>query len=364
MSPRAFLLLGAVAALTACGPSVNLAAVQQYAAMAQQAQASFDAIAEDYDASCARQRELTIRLSDLTWEPVVLSSAGIVPTPAAPIAPPAPSQPATPPSSHKPAPAPTPTPSATPFFSASQEQCVVAGGYTQYPLGAVSKDWKLANDTLLTYIQAVGSIAKVTSAPTPAVVPLTGAAVAAGLLPSPQATAIANFASAIITYLQKREREADVAKFIQAVNLEDPGTHTTPFGNAVQALAMADSAYSILIFNECTEISNLYKPALASLPNAPGPDQIKLERAHRMRLRWTADVAECSIHQQAASGYLSTLTKLSATNTTLLQQMTGAKSTKSALLDQISDLSDTVSSLHTLLFSKNPKPAPTTKGKS
>jgi hypothetical protein len=62
------LLLGAffiACGIVACGPNVNLSAVQQYATMAQQARASFDAIPDGYDASCERQRELVVRASDL-----------------------------------------------------------------------------------------------------------------------------------------------------------------------------------------------------------------------------------------------------------------------------------------------------------
>jgi hypothetical protein len=311
--------------LVACAPNVDLAAVQKYAATAQQAQASFEAIAEDYDASCERQRELNLRADYLTWKPYV------------------PSAPGAPETGHQ------------PFFgSASQETCVVATGYANYPLGAVSRDWKRANQTLLAYIQSLGALANIAAAPTPAVAPLTGAAVAANLIPAPEATNVAAFAGAIVSYWQRSARERDIAKFLEAVNTPDPSTGKTAFGGAVEALDVAGAAYSLLIFNECTEITNLYTPALRRLsaiargPNAP----VILERAHRIRLHWASDLHACSVHQNAASGYLATLKGLAAANDSLVKAEREPLTSRAALLQNLSDLSDSVAALYALVFSK------------
>ncbi len=325
------------AVIAACAPNVDLSAVQRYAALAQKAQASFDSIAADYDASCERQRELNIRANYLTWKPEVAEPPMVQAMAAA--------------SAHA-----TPKPGPTPFFgTAVQETCVVAAGYAAYPLGAVSRDWKLANGTVLDYIQSLGALANVAAAPTPAVAPLTGAAVAANLIPAPQATNIATFANAIATYWQRSERERNVAKFLEAVNTVDPSTGKTAFGGAVDALNAAGAAYSILIFNECTEITNLYTPALARLSklargaNAP----LVVERAHRMRLRWSSDLQACAGHQDAASAYLATLKKLSAANDALVKAEREPAGSRATLLQNISDLSDSVSALYALVFSKS-----------
>lgn len=337
----------AAAALAACGSSVDLAAAQQYAAMAQQAQASFDAIAEDYDASCERQRELNLQPEYLTWEPAV---------PAAPSAPPAP----------QPAPSTTPRPGATPFFGAgSQETCVVTTGYAQYPLGAVSRDWKHANDTLLVYIQALGAVANLAAAPSPSVSPLTGAAVTAKLMTAPQAAQIEVFARDIISYLQKSERERDVRTFLEAVNTKRPPSGTTDFADAVATLRTVGSSYRTLIANECIETSNLYVRALATLSamRGSGKDALIVARAYRLRRAWSTDLAACAAHQSAAAGYLKTLDGIAKANDALVASERVPGTSPAALRDDISDLSDTVSSLYAVVFARA-TPAATPKPKS
>lgn len=336
------------AALAACGSSVDLAAAQQYAAMAQQAQASFDAIAEDYDASCERQRELNLQPEYLTWEPAVPSASSASPAP-------------------QPALSPTPRPSATPFFGAgSQETCVVTAGYAQYPLGAVSRDWKHANDTLLVYIQALGAVANLAAAPSPSVSPLTGAAVTAKLMTAPQAAQVEVFARDIITYLQKSERERDVRVFLEQVNTTRLGTGTTDFADAVSALRTVGGSYRILIANECIETSNLYVRALATLSatRGHGEDALVVARAYRMRRAWSTDLAACAAHQSAASGYLKTLDGIAKTNDALVASERAPRTSPEALRADIADLSDTVSSLYAVVFTRATPPAATPKPKS
>jgi hypothetical protein len=330
---RRFALVAVVAlgALAACAPNVDLTAVQQYAVLAQQSQASFDAIAGDYDASCERQRELNLRADYLTWKPDVASASN------------------------------TPHAGQKPFFGTTvQETCVVTTGYAKYPLGAVSRDWKLANQTLLEYIHSLGALANVAAAPTPAIAPLTGAAVAANLIPAPQATNIATFANAIVAYWQRNARERDVARFLEAVNTVDPTTGKTSFAGAVEALDVAGSAYAILIYNECTEITNLYAPALRVLSTmAHGANEpLVIERAHRIRLHWASDLRACAVHQNAAAGYLATLKKLSAANDALVKAEREPLTSRAALFTDLADLSDSVSALYALLVSKTAVPAP------
>ncbi len=331
--------------MVACAPNVNLSAVQQYATMAQQAQASFDAIAEDYDASCARQRELNLRIGDLVWIPYPATQA--------------------PPTTPAPAGARAGKASSAPFFGdASQERCVVTADYAAYPLGEVSREWQKANDTLLAYIQSLGALAGAAPTPSPAIPTFVGAAAAAKLIPNPQATAITQFATAIFNYWQTSEREHAVAKFLDETNSVDPATQQSPFSEAIEALTVAGSGYEIVVYNECTDVNNLYIDALTNLGSMSrkGREQFTIERAYQVRQRWSADASTCNTHFAAAQAYLTTIQKISTTNSALYKAMKEPASSKDALEHDISDLSGTISALYTLVTTKatpSPKPAPT-----
>jgi hypothetical protein len=322
--------------IVACGPNVNLSAVQQYATMAQQARASFDAIADDYDASCERQRELVVRASDLTWLPPI-PGLQIIAT-----ASPAPK---------------IPHPAVTPFFGPqAQEFCVVTADFEHYPLGAVSSDWKRANDTLLTYIQSLGAIASVDVKPS-AVPNLSGAAVAAHLIPSPAATAIASFGTAIFNYWQATAKERDITSFLEATNKADPITHLTPFAEVITALEVAGSTYTgTLLFNECSETEDLYSTALKELSSSdiPQNDGLIRMRAYRLRAKWSVDLAACANRQALGRAYLAALQKISDTNDELVKAERQPRGSRTALLHDINDLSGVVSALYTLVSQSLP----------
>jgi hypothetical protein len=332
-----------IASIVACAPNVNLSAVRQYATMAQQAQASFDAIAEDYDASCARQRELNLQLNDLVWFPY-----GSTQTP--PLAPASTSS-----TGAKPGP--------TPFFGASQERCVATADYDSYPLGQVSNEWKSANDTLLAYVQSLGALAGATATPSPAIPTFIGAAAAANLIPKPQATALTAFATAIFNYWQSGRRERQVASFLDATNAVDPKTGQSTFSQAIDALTIAGEGYQIIVFNECTDVADLYIDALKNLGATTRPSNraLAIERAYRMRRRWSADASTCNAHYATAQAYIATLQKLSSTNEALYKAVQQPASSKDALEHDLSDLGATISSFYTLVTTRAGAAPPSAK---
>jgi hypothetical protein len=336
-----FFVLFFIASIVACAPNVGLSTVSQYATMAQQAQASFDAIADDFDASCARQRELAIQLNDLTWAPWV-------PTPSA--------APTNTPSIAKPTP--------TPFFSPSlPEECVVTIDYEEHGLGSVSADWRKGNDTLLAYVQSLGALANVNAAPSPSgVATFSGAAAKVGLIPAPTATLLVSFLDSIYSYWQQREREQSIARFVIAMNSPDPKTGVVPFPAAISALTVVGKAYTGLIDGECSKVNSVYGSALAGLyeltpksgPQAKFYAPVAIERAHRLRIRWANDLTACYARDQTAPAYLATLDKLSATNDSLNKAVREPSSSRDVLLHNISDLSASVSSLYALVTAAHP----------
>jgi len=231
-------------------------------------------------------------------------------------------------------------------------------------LGAVSHDWKLANDTLLVYIQALGAVASVAPAPSPSAAPLSGAAVAAKALPATQAAHIDAFASDIITYLQKREREREVRVFLEQVNTKN-AAGTTDFAAALDALRAVGSSYRTLIFNECTDVTNLYVRALTVLATqrSDGSGPLIVERAHRIRGRWSEDLAACAVHESAAAAYLKTLDRIGATNDALVASERAPQTSTAVLRADIDDLSESVAALYAVVFTHT-TPAPKPKASS
>ncbi len=233
----------AASALSGCAAArIDLSDVQKYAQTAKDARSAFRQVADDWDASCQRQRDF-IRVSNYDEPPVVpgepTPSPSPMPTASSGTAP-----------ARRPVAVPTPQ---QPQLRLGKPELCVASQDTGNSLGTVSHDWNVANNVILDYVQALGSIANVDSKPTD-IEKLSGAASKLGAITPIQATLINSVVEGGVNYFARLAERNDIAYFVRQAN---PAMQATN-----EALLRLASRYKRIVTDECSDIDLFYGPSI------------------------------------------------------------------------------------------------------
>lgn len=276
---RIFTLLPASALLAACASHVDLQAVQKYAQATADASSSFSSVAEDFNASCLRRRELTLRPRELPTTLIELAPAYTA----------------------SPLPTPQPAPPAGDFNDA---RCTGAK--------AVSEEWDKRNKIVLGYVQALGAIAKVDAKP--AFAPLGGALVDAKLISKDQDGAFAKLAEQLSSIVVAGDQRAAIAR---TVTEADPSLKV-----AIGALKTVDDDYGQLLNAEFNETFNFYNSLIRSeLGPGPTPDSIPpavRNEIYSQRGLYNASLAAINDRRASTLGYAAVLDGILKTHEALL----------------------------------------------
>jgi hypothetical protein len=259
------------AAVTGCGPNVDVDQVKKFAAAAASAAPSFDAMAVDYNGTCERGRELK---ADFKFAS----------TPSSPLAPPDPKA----------------SPTAIPINEVN-DKCAKSA--------AIASDWRIVNNLLLDYIAGLGNIANVTTAPT-GVDKLTGSLKSGGLLTADQASALAPFITDLISQIEAAKQRAAIAHF---ASWADPSVKIV-----IERLTFVAGTYKTVLDDEGTRTDQFFSDQIVAETTNHAPSIVLLGQ----RDDWLARRERVAAHGEAAVAYLDALKKLGDMQTTLASAST------------------------------------------
>jgi hypothetical protein len=264
----------ACALLYGCEKPVDTQHVQDYAKTFAAGAPAFDAVAEDFAASCVRIREYSdTDTAFLRSRPL----AEMTPAPAGAAAPP----------------------------------CAVAA--------QVSAQWKLRNRILDHYVQSLAAIAGVDVKPdgTDAL----GAALTnAAVFSSGQATAFGDLVSTIVSIKLENDRDTELRRIVIAA---DPSV-----AQATQSLAsVAEGPYTTVLDNEEVVVDRFYQ---GYLRKAVRPNGDRLDILH-VRQEWLARRNDVEARKQKAAAYAAAMRDLAATDASLAK----AAQTSASLSDMV-----------------------------
>ncbi len=288
----AFVAFGAACVLAACGSSVDLAAVQEYAEATAEASGSFSTIAADFQGSCLRRRGVVLLLPSVIGTQQLVDPQMLL--------------------------APGYSPEGTP--QAAQTQPPVQSGYVDDTYCAyaqqISSEWDRHNKVLLAYVQELGAIAAVDVAPTLAPAPLSSALVKTGVIKSAAADAFSKLGADISGFVIAGEQRELISRLVKTTN--------PSIQEAVDALKSVDSVYSRSLESEFNSTEIAYADLLGqesrSISSGSGPDRFLLgNQILEQRAAEIATLREINSRRTATLAYASVLDGIAKTHAQLFE---------------------------------------------